>query len=251
VAGVSGFYGLEGMSGADPLTQGRYQAFSQAAGLSKRNEWSWPFDADGWAQHRPFYDLLNLRYVVTREVVPAGSALQLQTHADLDVYASSTAWPRAFFTDRVVTYEGLGEFINLVRTGDGRPFAAVPRVETPKWGSLASTRAEPSRSVIAATDYRLGINFTEFTVTNPQPGAVVLTETDRDGDFSVTVDGQRVPRLGMNYAFKGIRLDTAGPHRIRFTYRPHFWTASLLASLLGLGVIGAMGGWLYRRPAAI
>jgi hypothetical protein len=248
VSGVSGFYGLEGISGSDPLTNGNYQALSQAAGLSRRNEWAWQFGPEDWRRNHAFYDLLNVRYFLTREEVPADiTGLEQIREGDLNIYRSPTAWPRAFFTDQVASYAALPDFVDQVRNGDGRPFASVPPAELPQWSQLAVGKITPARSVVAGRDYHLGFNYTEFTVNNDRPGAAVLMETDRDGDFSATCDGQRVPHFRVDHAFKAVRLDTPGPHRIRFTYRPHFWYLSLGLAAGGAGTLGAAFWGLRRR----
>jgi hypothetical protein len=251
VSGVSGFYGLEGISGSDPLTNGNYQALSQAAGLSRKNEWAWQFGPEDWRRNHAFYDLLNVRYFLTRDEVPADLAgLEPVHQGDLNIFRSSTAWPRAFFTDQVVPYELLSDFVDLVRQGDGRPFAAVPRDEVQKWGTLAMEKISPTRSIVAATDYHLGFNYTEFVVNNDRPGIAVLMETDRAGDFTATADGERVPHFRVNHAFKAVRLDTPGPHRIRFTYRPRLWLLSLGLAAGGAGTLGAAFWTLARRRPA-
>ncbi len=248
VSGVSGFYGLEGISGSDPLTNGNYQALSQAAGLSRKNEWSWQFGPDDWRRNHAFYDLLNVRYLLTREEVPAVIVGLERVHqGDLDIYESRTAWPRAFFTDQIVPYEVLSEFVDLVRQGDGRPFVAVPRSDLSHWGAFAVQKITPTRDVTAASDYHLGFNSTEFVVRNDRPGVAVLMETDRAGDFIATCDGERVPHFRVDHAFKAVRLDTPGPHRIRFTYRPRHWWLSLGLAAGGAASLGGAFWWLMRR----
>ena len=181
-----------------------------------------------------------------RRSPPDVTGLEPIHDGDLNIYRSPTAWPRAFFTDQVTAYGLLPEFVELVRRGDGRPFAAVPRTELPNWGALAVDKITPGRSVVPAGDYHLGINYTEFVIRNDRPGIAVLMETDRAGDFTATCDGLRVPHLRVDHAFKAVRLDTPGPHRIRFTYRPRLWSLSLGLAAGGAGLLGA-AFWTLRR----
>ena len=47
----------------------------------------------------------------------------------MDVYESESVWPRAFFTDRLVTYEHEKEFVDLLKKSDGTPFGGIPKEE--------------------------------------------------------------------------------------------------------------------------
>jgi hypothetical protein len=236
IPGVSGFYGLEGISGPDALTNGPYEELAEAAESAQKSRWSWWIDADGWQKRHFFYDLLNTRYFVTHLAVPTTSTLELAQRADdLFIYRSPSAWPRAFFTTEVATYDLPSELAGFARDGDGRPFAAGHRGARASWATLATTRPSAERLVVPATNYRLRPNATEFSIDATGTGLVVLTETARPGDFVATVDGQRVPWFVINHAFKGVRISSPGRHMVSFVYRPRYWNLTLVLATLGAG----------------
>ena len=67
---------------------------------------------------------------------------------DLDVWESPTAWPRAFFTDRVGIYDRADDFVAAIKSGDGRPFAALLREDRGLLPKVESALA--GRQVVSA-----------------------------------------------------------------------------------------------------
>ena len=63
---------------------------------------------------RPIYDLLNSASASVPEIHEGVPGLNAVGTSDLDVYESPTAWPRAFFTDRVSRYKTPQEFARMV-----------------------------------------------------------------------------------------------------------------------------------------
>ena len=113
--------------------------------------------------------------------------------ADLDVFESATAWPRAFFTDSLETCRDDDGFLARVVHGDGRPFAAVGPDALAARPELVALTAKDGgqRQVVPAHDYRLTSNTTTFRVHATGPGVAALLEDD-DGTGAVG-DGQRSP----------------------------------------------------------
>lgn len=229
----------EGLYGVDALRNRYYQELAKAFALER--VWTWDFSNDERQASRlvPIHDMLNVSwYVATRRPGPPRpiAGLQPLTQLDLDVYASPTAWPRAFFTDRLADYATAGDFAALLtdrlQAGDRRPFAAVQADETTPDRLPASL---DGRTVRAATDYRLTANRTAFALDVPGPGVAVLTECYYPEDFRVTVDGRPAAYFRVNHAFKGVMIPNAGRHEIVFAYWPQRFTLALV-----LGVIGAL-----------
>jgi len=223
--------GIETIYGVDPLESRDYDALARALGLD--HVWNWT----GWdgeeavAARLPGRDMLNNRfYLATHTGAPrALPGLRLLGQFDLDVYESPSAWPRAFFTDRVVPCDSAAEFAREVQSGDGRPFAAVSKSDFAR-----IILPQPSRKVIPARDYALNTNTTAFTIDTPGPGIIVLTEAYYPNDFRALLDGHPVPYFRANYAFKGIAVDSPGTHRVSFSYWPEYFTLSLELGLAGL-----------------
>ena len=94
--------------------------------------WAWRVmvHSDNLERMRKRYDVLNIGYYLDyrSDQGRLGRNLTPVKMADLDVYRSETAWPRAFFTNQIAPYSDARDFARLVETGDGRPFAALRRV---------------------------------------------------------------------------------------------------------------------------
>jgi hypothetical protein len=252
--GWSGFYGLESIAGPDALINPRYRELTEASGMERIWDWRYYLTIDSVPNARPILDAFNVRFYFDYKSDQGrdGAVLKLVRATDLDVYESATVWPRAFFTDHIVSYENAPDLIAKIRAGDGRPFAAA---QAPDLAGDQALKALPhgldGRTVTPATNYQFTENTATFTVRASGPGVALLTEAYLPGNFRAEVDGQRAPIVRLNHAFKGVLLATAGEHRVSFRYQPRRFFPSLLAA--GSGVILFAGSfWLARRkpPAA-
>ncbi|MES1167374.1 MAG: hypothetical protein ABUL68_05165, partial [Pseudomonadota bacterium] len=235
----------EGLYGVDAVRSGYYTNVADAFHLGRVGSWSDGTPEESAPALRPAHDLLGVKYYLTDHHQPAHEipGLQLVGQRDLDVYVSQTAWPRAFYTDRLAVYPQDREFAALTLAGDGRPFAAVQDDE--KYvPALPSNLA--GRTVRAATGYHLTSNTTTFVIDAPGAGIAVLMETFYPEDFEVAMDGRPVSYFRVDHAFKGVAIDRAGRHEITFAYRPQHFTLSLV--LAGSGAVLLVGGafWLWR-----
>jgi hypothetical protein len=240
--GWSGVYGIEGICGPDALVNPYYREFMDTYGVSRVWDWRYIVGTADIAKYRPILDLLNVRYYLGyhEDRGQAAERLNQVQSADMDALESASSWPRAFFTDSVAVYGDLAQYCSWIKAGDGRPFAAIqhgdwmglrpaPRVS----GDLSTRIVNPAR------DYRLTTNSTSFRVTATGPGFIVLTEAYEKGNFRVTVDGRDIPYLRINYAFKGVYVDSAGTYLVRFTYWPAGFSKTLEISACGLAILVA------------
>jgi hypothetical protein len=252
--GWGAMVGVEGISGPDALMDPRYRELLSLSPLERRWDWRAYLSRDILGAARPFLDFLNVRYYfdLRSDQGALGAVLRLVQTGDLDVYESPTAWPRAFFTDRLARYDQPAELADQIRRGDGRPFAAIQSpdlVAAPEVGRLSANVR--TRAVVPASAYRLTEDSTAFTVEAPGPGLAVLNETGWAGYGAAQVDGQPTPVIRVNHAFAGVFLATAGSHRIVVTYRPRRWPlllglsggAALALAAAGLGTLSRP-----RRP---
>jgi hypothetical protein len=159
----------EGLYGVDALRSREYQEFAVEFGMQRVWNWNWRNDPDAAPVIVPAHDVLNSRFWIADRTEPPRTyaGLKLIRQLDLDIYESPTAWPRAFFTDRLGHYATPRDFAQLVLTGDRRPFAAVQAGQT---GVPALPRDFAGRAVQPATDYRLTSNNTSFVVEATGPG---------------------------------------------------------------------------------
>src|SRR5207248_11583037 len=118
--------GIEQIDGPDALVNSHYRALMNAAGIKLLfGIWRYEVSAERLAANLPLFNMLNLRYVLGAPAtrLPSIRGIKNIGSLDLNVYESEHAWPRAFFTDRLFTYEREEEMIKLLKSGDGLRFA--------------------------------------------------------------------------------------------------------------------------------
>jgi len=235
MAGYQGVIGLEGISGPDALMNKWYREFYLATNIHLMGSWMLRIENETFAQFKPLYDFLNVGYYLRMP----GQGPSLQGYltqlgqADMAVFQSRQAWPRAFFTDKTIRYDSAATLVKLITEGDGKPFAAIQEE-----GAAPDSSARLDRQIVPARDYHLTNNATAFTVSAPGPGVIVLGEAYEPGNFRLTVNGKPADYFRVNHAFKGIRVDRAGEYQISFTYWPARLTPALWICACGLGLIG-------------
>lgn len=237
--------GWESLYGVDALRNHAYEELIRSFGLVRVWDWEQPNALGNLPAQRAFYDFLNVGYYLADPGTAADQVGDLRpvAHADLDVFASPSTWPRAFFSDQLASYRSVEEFATTLRHSDGRPMAAI-EINQPERGKLPSRLT--GRTTRAATHYRLTANTTTFVIEAPSAGVAVLTEAYLPDDFTVTVNGQPSTYFRVNHAFKGVLLPSAGTYQITFAYRPKYFT--LMLGLSALGVIAAAGlGFILGR----
>jgi hypothetical protein len=249
--GWTGAYGLEGVHGPDALVNPWLRELVGVSGIERLWDWRLYVEAAQIAAAQPFLDALNVRFyfdlLSKNPALPR--ALTLVHGADLDVWQSPTAWPRAFFTDRLDAYDQPADLVAKIRAAAGRPFAAVQRSDREVAAARAALpRDGATRTIAPATGYRLTANATRFTVRASGPGVIVLTETFWPGDFRAELNGRKAQILRVNHAFKGVRVDAAGDYAVEFRYVPKNWPRHLAFAALGAaGFAGLL--WIALRPA--
>ncbi len=233
----------EGIYGVDAVRSPFYDRLAVAAGIPKVLYWGTDNFGGERDRARGAFDLLNVKFYLDRPgATPEPSGLTRIAQRDLTVYESPTAWPRAFFTNRIVLADTVEDVVRRLGPAAGQPFVAVDRDERDSLPPLeALMRSSPTPAAVPARDYRLSTNRTSFTVEAPGPGVVALTEAYYPKDFRVSLNGTVVPYFRVNYAFKGVWVPAAGTYTVSFQYWPHHLTLSLWIALGGtLGAIGLL-----------
>jgi hypothetical protein len=147
----------------------------------------------------------------------------------MNLWKRTTPWPRAYFVDSTAQYGDVKLLANFIQQADGRPLAAI-QTEKTVW-------PDKHRRVVFADNYQLTTNTTSFTIDAPGPGIVVLTEVNIPGDVHVEINGKPDQVLEVNHAFRGVKIDKPGVHRISFEYRPRLWRTSLLLGFSGVIIL--------------
>lgn len=247
LAGYGGAVGIEQIDGPDALANKHYRALMDLAGVKCYGAWRYIVNAEELRNNSRLFGMLNVGYILDAVAAPMQPTPNLKAVAslDLNLFECENVWPRAFFTDRLFSYEREKEFIKLLNSGDGPPFAAVQKDDLGSQPALSNILTNLGNSapgqVVPATDYVLSGNKTSFRIQAPAPGVVVLTEAYVPEDFQVFVNGKRENYFRVNSAFKGIVLDHEGAYTVSFSYWPKYLTASLWIAAAGLVVLIA---WL-------
>ena len=247
LAGYGGAVGIEQIDGPDALVNKRYRTMMDVAGLKCYGAWRYKVNAEELGNNPRLFRMLNVGYILDSVAArkPLFPNLKAVASLDLNVFECENVWPRAFFTDRLSIYQREKEFIDLLNSGDGLPFAAVQKDDLSSQPALSNVMSNLGRSVpgqvMPATDYVLTGNKTSFRIQAPAAGVVVLTEAYVPDDFQVTVNGKRQEYFRVNSAFKGILLEHGGAYTVTFAYWPKYLTVSLWIGATGLVLLV---GWL-------
>lgn len=197
-------------------------------------------------------NFLNVKYLLTRPMVSIqdGLGFRLVEQSDLGVLENLDVWPRAFFSDGIVSIPSNDEFVRYLASHAKQPFVALTPDEISKQSQLLKLQANANPTIVSATHYELLPNSTAFDVHAKSAGVVCLTEGQAK-DFTATANGETKAVLTFNRAFKGIYLDQPGDYHILFTYRPRHWRLSCALfwiACLGVAVI-IVGGAMSKKPA--
>lgn len=247
--GWTGVYGLEGVGGPDALINPAYRAFMDRTPLHPLWGWRYYLSRDNLRASHPFLDALNVRYYadLRSDQGALGAVLKLVRTGDLDLYESPTAWPRAFFTDRLERVRNLDGLMRRIADGDGRPFAALVGPEDGgAWTGLRERAAASNRSIVVpARDYRLTENATSFSIDAPRPGLAVLAEAEWPGYTRAALDGKPAPTRRVDALYTAVAVP-AGVHRIAVWRSPPAFGRELLLAGLSAVVFAAGLVWAGR-----
>lgn len=233
VPGYNAALALETISGPDAVRIRAYAQLCDALALPYIWQWRLLFSAADLARTAGALDFLGVRYVFSAE--PLAPLREIENDGRVSLYERQTAWPRAFFTDRIESYADVQGLARRIVTEPSRPFVAVAQNDAEAIAATAPFRvaAAAPAHIVAATDYRLTANTTHFTVDAPSPGVVYLGEADAPGDFIATLNGKEAPIISANHAFKALVINEPGTYRVTFTYLPAHLKLYLTVASLG------------------
>jgi len=252
--GYNQMLGWESILGVDPLRNRYHDELAAALGIGRVRNADTPIVDEGHTPEiQPGLDLMNVRYYLASHTsaprdIPGLTRLG---QFDLDVYESETAWPRAFFTDRLWLYESPDQLAAKIKGGDRQPLAAASiRDRTLPSGAELMAHDLEGRKSQPASRYHLTNNTTSFEVEAASAGVIVLSESYYPDEFRAIVNGEPHDYFRVNHAYKGIYVEAPGTYRVEFVYWPHGLTLALILTAVGTAAIGTAIWWSLLRPRA-
>ena len=229
---------LEDAYGNDDLVSWRYYLFtgrSSKIGLEEDTYIILPV-----AQR--FFDLANIRYLLTTKPVraqsPAPNWREVMRDGPVYVHENPTVLPRAFVVGSVQPTsadEALGavfepDFDPMREAVVEEEIAGLPH-EPPEGMQATATivQYEPERVVVSTEQSRQGL--------------LVLSDSHAPG-WHATVDGKPARIYRANAVYRGVLLP-AGKHEVVFTYRPASWILGLWAA--GVTLVVCLAGCWWSR----
>ncbi len=193
----------------------------------------------------PLLDLLNVKYVVSREPIP-NPKYALVYDGEVQIYRNATVMPRAFTLPQTATL-AVDDFAQAVLQFDPRHFVMVAPADA--LGIEFALPAEPAPA--AVTSY--GQNEVFVDVTLAEPGWLMLTDAydpdwkafqrprgaGEDAEAELTV-------VRANGHFRAVALP-AGAWTVRFRYTPvSVRLGGILSLVSGVTLLFLVGVWVWR-----
>jgi hypothetical protein len=243
----SAVYGLEDIRSCAPLSNGEFiNLIRKFPGVELRKGWIIEVVAPFAAQ--PLLNLLNVKYLLMppRVVLQEGLNFRLKDRSDFGIEENLEVWPRAFFSDKVVSSSSTEEFIQQLLENGKQPFIAMTPEEIEKQPGLRQLETAKKATISAATNYRLLPNSTAFDVHAASAGIVCLAE-GQARDFIARANSEPKEVLTINRAFKGVYLDKPGDYHLEFVYRPRYWRLTGTLFWIATGSIIVMASVSFIR----
>ena len=244
----SAVYGIEDIRSCAPLSSGRYiELIRQFPGM--RISQDWDINVTDITAAQPLLNLLNVKYLLINPHahvdMDQGVPFRIVGRSDFLILENLQAWPRAYFTDKIVPDTSLEGFIKQLGGRGKAPLATVSLDEIKDTPGLSPLVDSNTATIVPATHYQLRPNSTAFDIHAPSAGVVCLSE-GQARDFSVTANHEPKQVLTVNRIFKGVYLDRPGDYHLEFTYRPRRWTLACVCFWLAAG-----GGSLLAAISAV
>ena len=253
----SATYGLEDIRSCAPLSNGEYiKLMQKSPGVVFGGQSGWGICVENPVAAQPLLNLLDVKYLLAQPQpqteIRAGVDFRVADRSDFLVLENVDVWPRAFFSNKVLTNSSTEEFLKQLWDNSKQPFVSLSPDELQSQPGLPALTNTKEAAILPATNYSMLPNSTAFDVHATSAGVVCLIEGQAK-DFTATANGKPKAVLTVNRAFKGVYLDQPGDYHIEFIYRPRHWRLACLlfwisaASVMVLATIAAFCSRLERQ----
>lgn len=229
---TAGAFGISSLNSMSPMMPDWEQDVVGRLAGSVRPAFLWGIGLGGdpWdliARNPRQYDYLAVRYVVVpRSKVPATATIAFSDPAaDAVVLERPGAQSRAYVAG---TYE---QAPGWKEAGDR--FLAQPALRGTAFGETGQPVCASSGGAGVARIARLTPNTIVIETEAEVPGTLVLVDAWMPG-WTATLDGRSVTVQRINGAFRGLCLDSAGPHHVEMRYVPPLWRTGVAISLIAI-----------------
>ena len=242
-AGDAAMFEVPAATGNDPLALERFMQVRLS--FCQGDRWGRWYEISNLAS--PLIDLLNVRYVLTREPLDAELLRRARFHKVTDlpgqvVYENAEVLPRFFLVDRLRPAQDMASAVAALRAPDFDPRseAVVEGMASPQRtlgrGTVKPVRYSPLEVVLE--------------VDSAAPSYLVTSETHYPG-WRAWVDSAEARLYMTNAAFRGLTVP-AGRHTVTMRFSPPLlWPAAMLsgAAWLMLCVL-SLRKWISRRRSS-
>ncbi len=194
----------------------------------------WVEPAIFFIQSRPFFDLLNVKYVIAHKEIsrlfPTIDKISFSPAAysqEANVYLNPAAFPRAFIVHKAIFENNEQAYIEAV----GRikkEFATTVAILHEGVAEIQSALLETPASDSSTADItKYSPNEVIVSTNMVSPGFLVLGDAFHP-DWKAWVDGRPSKIFIANYLIRSVFL-TEGKHTVRFSFEPasYYWGAAL------------------------
>jgi hypothetical protein len=194
-----------------------------------------------------FFDLLNVRYVMTHADAPLAGYDRLATAEGVSVYENKQALPRAFFVARAIAVVSHADALDRLRDAafDGRREVIIEKAGGDNEAGGPSPAEAPPGDTASATVVEDRRNRVVIETTNPNEAWLVLSDNYYPG-WRAAVDGGETAIFQANVTMRAVKVP-AGQHVVSFVFSPLVFRASLVVSLLGAALLGVALAVAARR----
>ncbi len=215
-------FGISDIRGYDPVVPRRYMDLvDRLAGHYRLHFHSLFVQTDS-----PLFDLLNVKYVLTDQMLDGKWELVYMDAGSVKVYRNRDVLPRAFVVYRAEIVDSAAQSLDRVTDGafDFRNRVVLEEAPT-GWTEPLEV---PASAAVQIVDYQA--NRVRLEVETAAAGLLVLTDTYAPG-WKALLDGQPTPLYVANHAFRTVVVP-AGSHQIKIVYDPLSFRVGAATSLL-------------------